>query len=36
MREDIQPGAQLPDCELPGHTNVLRKLSFLQEDDPMT
>ncbi|WP_019586606.1 redoxin domain-containing protein [Deinococcus apachensis] len=35
MREDIQPGAIFPDYELPDHTGVKRKLSFLQGRDPM-
>lgn len=35
MRADIQVGAQFPDYELPDHTGVRRKLSFLQGDDPM-
>jgi peroxiredoxin len=35
MREDIRPGAPFPDYELPDHTGVVRKLSFLQGDDPM-
>ena len=35
MRDDIQPGATLPDYALPDHTRVKRKLSFLQGGDPM-
>ena len=35
MREDIKPGARLPDYELPDHTGTKRKLSLLQGDDPM-
>jgi len=35
MRKDIKVGAILPDYELPDHTNVKRKLSFLQGNDPM-
>lgn len=35
MRDDIQPGATLPDFELPDHTNTKRRLSFLQGRDPM-
>ncbi|HLT46869.1 MAG TPA: redoxin domain-containing protein [Rubricoccaceae bacterium] len=35
MREDVIPGAALPDFELPDHTDTPRKLSFLQGDDPM-
>lgn len=35
MRDDIREGATLPDFELPDHTGVKRKLSFLQGDDPM-
>ncbi len=35
MRADIQIGAKFPDYELPDHTNVMRKLSFLQGRDPM-
>jgi peroxiredoxin len=35
MRAEIVPGAVLTDYELPDHTNVPRKLSFLQGDDPM-
>ncbi len=35
MKSDIKPGAILPDFELPDHTDVKRKLSFLQGDDPM-
>jgi hypothetical protein len=35
MREDIKVGALFPDYELPDHTNVKRKLSLLQGNDPM-
>ena len=35
MRSDIAPGAKFPDYELPDHTNVPRKLSDLQGDDPL-
>jgi len=35
MREDIKVGAIFPDYELPDHTNVKRKLSLLQGNDPM-
>lgn len=35
MREEIKPGAPFPDYELPDHTRVKRRLSFLQGDDPM-
>lgn len=35
MRADIKIGAILPDYELPDHTNVKRKLSQLQGNDPM-
>jgi peroxiredoxin len=35
MRSDITPGATLPDYELPDHTNVARRLSELQGDDPL-
>jgi peroxiredoxin len=35
MREDIKVGAIFPDYELPDHTDVKRKLSFLQGNDPM-
>ena len=35
MRSDITPGATFPDYELPDHTDVPRKLSELQGDDPM-
>lgn len=35
MRKDIKVGAILPDYELPDHTNVKRKLSHLQGNDPM-
>lgn len=35
MNSEIKPGANLPDFELPDHTGVNRKLSFLQGNDPM-
>ena len=35
MRSDIRPGGTFPDYELPDHTNVVRKLSDLQGDDPL-
>jgi hypothetical protein len=35
MRSDIVPGGTFPDCELPGRTNVPRRLSQLQGDDPL-
>ena len=35
MRPDIEPGGVFPDYELPDHTNVPRKLSELQGDDPL-
>jgi peroxiredoxin len=35
MRSDIVPGATFPDYELPDHTDVSRKLSELQGDDPL-
>src|SRR3982751_4006517 len=35
MRSDIAPGGRFPDYELPDHTNVLRRLSELQGDDPL-
>lgn len=35
MRADIQVGATFPDYELPDHTGVKRRLSFLQGRDPM-
>ncbi len=35
MRSDIVPGGLFPDYELPDHTGVPRRLSFLQGDDPM-
>jgi peroxiredoxin len=35
MQEDIRAGETFPDYELPDHTNVVRKLSDLQGDDPM-
>jgi hypothetical protein len=35
MRSDIVPGGTFPDHELPDHTNVTRRLSELQGDDPL-
>jgi peroxiredoxin len=35
MRPDIVPGGTFPDYELPDHTNVRRRLSELQGDDPL-
>ncbi len=35
MESNIKPGACFPDFELPDHTDVKRKLSFLQGNDPM-
>src|ERR1700722_7669699 len=35
MRKEIKVGAIFPDFELPDHTNVKRKLSFLQGNDPL-
>lgn len=35
MRADIVPGAIFPDYQLPDHTSKRRKLSELQEQDPM-
>lgn len=35
MNSAIQPGGHFPDYELPDHTGVLRRLSFLQGLDPM-
>ena len=35
MRADIVPGAKFPDYDLPDHTGTHRKLSELQEGDPM-
>jgi peroxiredoxin len=35
MRNDMVPGAVFPDFELPDHTTKRRKLSQLQEQDPM-
>jgi peroxiredoxin len=35
MRPDIIPSATFPDYELPDHTNVPRRLSELQGDDPL-
>jgi hypothetical protein len=35
MRSDIVPGAVFPDYELPDHTAKRRKLSALQEQNPM-
>ena len=36
MRPDIAPGGMFPDYELPDHTDVPRKLSDLQGEDPVT
>ncbi len=35
MRSDMTIGSSFPDYELPDHTDTLRRLSFLQGDDPM-
>ena len=35
MRADIVPGARFPDYELTDHTRTRRRLSELQENDPM-
>ena len=35
MRSDISVGNTFPDYELPDHTGIKRKLSFLQGHDPM-
>jgi peroxiredoxin len=35
MRSDLVPGATFPDYELPDHTDVPRRLSDLQGDDPL-
>src|SRR5215203_4462825 len=35
MRADITPGGTFPDYELPDHTSVPRRLSELQEADPL-
>ena len=35
MRSDIVPGGTFPDYELPDHTDVPRRLSELQGDDPL-
>lgn len=35
MRSDLTIGSSFPDYELPDHTDILRRLSFLQGDDPM-
>ncbi len=35
MRSDIAPGGTFPDFELPDHTNVARRLSDLQGEDPL-
>jgi peroxiredoxin len=35
MRSDIVPGVTFPDYQLPDHTSKRRKLSELQEQDPM-
>ena len=35
MRSDIVPGATFPDYKLPDHTKTARKLSELQDEDPL-
>ena len=35
MRSDIVPGGVFPDYELPDHTNIKRRLSELQGQDPL-
>ena len=35
MRSDIVPGAVFPDYELPDHEGAIRRLSSLQDDDPL-
>ena len=35
MRSNVAPGAVFTDYELPDHTDIPRKLSVLQGDDPM-
>lgn len=35
MRSDIVPGAVFPDYELSDHTGKRRKLSELQQQDPL-
>ena len=35
MRSDIQPGARVPDYQLPDHIGTQRRLSELQGDDPL-
>lgn len=35
MRSDITVGGIFPNYELPDHTNTLRRLSFIQGNDPM-
>ncbi|QOY85542.1 redoxin domain-containing protein [Paludibaculum fermentans] len=35
MRQDLVPGAVFPDYQLPDHTDIPRKLSRLQGDDPL-
>jgi peroxiredoxin len=35
MRPDIVPGGVFPDYALPDHTNTVRTLSEIQDDDPM-
>src|SRR5688572_19728645 len=35
MRSDIRPGARFPDYELPDHTGRKRRLSAIQDSDPM-
>ena len=35
MSHDVAPRGVFPDYELPDHTGQLRKLSWLQGDDPL-
>jgi peroxiredoxin len=35
MRPDIVPGATFPDYELPDHTSTMRKLSEIQDEEPL-
>lgn len=35
MRPDMVPGAQFPDYELPDQAGSVRKLSEIQDGDPM-
>lgn len=35
MRSDIVPGARFPDYELTDHSGTRRRLSEIQENDPM-